>query len=148
MQVLCKKLQIDFGSPHKIDVRDAKFGTFYEATILDVKLDDHNKDVKSIYVHYKGFADKWNEWIQVTKDETICDCHGMCRYRKYGTKNKSDSKHFDRTNEFTLVHRIAFTQTQTELHKTTYSVRVFYSPQYEKFIFFDLKRQLLPQWVV
>merc|ERR1712228_1006928 len=36
------------------------------------------QNVEAIYVHYIGFADKYNEWIFIANNDIFCDCEHRC----------------------------------------------------------------------
>ena len=104
-----------------IDMRDSQYGKFYSATIIDVqemREADNNREIKNICVHYQGYSSKFDEWIEVNKENTICNCNGLCKYRFYRTTKKitNDSRiNFDESNA--NLHRIAYGSTQIELSK-------------------------------
>merc|ERR1712228_459976 len=58
---------------------------------------DSVQNIEAVYIHYVGFADKYNEWIFITNDEIFCDCKERC----------------DRSIE-QKDHRIAAANTQSE----------------------------------
>eukprot|EP01084_Bolivina_argentea_P079296 143865_1 len=78
-----------------INARD-RFGKWYKANIIAHKKAKEDipkkpelsnnqktniqkfKNLEGIYVHYHGFEEKWDEWIFIDPNETICECKTMC----------------------------------------------------------------------
>eukprot|EP01084_Bolivina_argentea_P157123 273814_1 len=94
-----KKNWLEFEINDLIDGR-ARWGHWYEATIkfhkkpnepLPQKLKlskTQEKDIErlekleGIYVRYKAWKKKWDEWIFIDPSETICTCQSPCEFDK------------------------------------------------------------------
>ncbi|ETO13585.1 hypothetical protein RFI_23783 [Reticulomyxa filosa] len=78
-----------------LDAKD-RCGKWYEATVMDIKnigeavTKDHRikperddveklKQCLGLFVKYKGWEEKWNDWIYVQKN-TICHCKLSCDF--------------------------------------------------------------------
>ncbi len=90
---------LEFAVDDNIDGRD-RWGKWYEAVIVAHKQPNEafpkkpklskaqEKDVRALqklealFIHYKAWEEKWDEWIFLTPGETICGCRQACTYEK------------------------------------------------------------------
>eukprot|EP00484_Ammonia_sp_Unknown_P030159 CAMPEP_0197028598 /NCGR_PEP_ID=MMETSP1384-20130603/8245_1 /TAXON_ID=29189 /ORGANISM="Ammonia sp." /LENGTH=1787 /DNA_ID=CAMNT_0042457619 /DNA_START=164 /DNA_END=5527 /DNA_ORIENTATION=+ len=86
---------LDFADGQRLDGRD-RWGKWYEAVIKKYKKAGEpmpkkakltklqEKDIKelekleAIFIHYTAWEDKWDEWIFIKPEETICKCRTFC----------------------------------------------------------------------
>ena len=151
---------------HVIDVRDTVSGKFYLAKIVDIKNkefeyndheDNHDGSTKTVVksmkikVHYQGWDEKYDEWIDISKETSeddlasieiakknkdspqlgavsrtsLCDCKGVCFWSQFIYKNK---------RSFSKYHRIALVKSQSIRYKSLKGVNAVYSQSENKLI--------------
>jgi hypothetical protein len=50
---------------NRLDIFDLKFQKWREAHIIEIKSNNSNKAIK---IHYKGFASKYDDWIDIPRE--------------------------------------------------------------------------------
>ena len=95
---------------NKIDVQDTKYGTYYVGTISNVRDTAHPDDIGEcdcvdLLIHYEGWSNRYDQWITVNKNTSLCNCNGLCCHLMFTKRGDTDDKNKP-------VHLVAFPYTR------------------------------------